>query len=86
LTIAEKFRPQIVLLDVGMPGMNGLELARCLRQRNGSPRPFIVAVTGWAKPEDVARSREAGFDLHMVKPVDEPELLRLIETHSQSTH
>jgi CheY-like chemotaxis protein len=86
LSAAEGFRPQIVMLDVGMPGMNGLELARRLRQRNGSPRPFIVAVTGWAKPEDEALSREAGFDLHLVKPVEEPELLKVIEAHSQSIH
>jgi PAS domain S-box-containing protein len=86
LNASEGFRPQIILLDVGMPGMNGFELARSLRERNGSPRPFIVAVTGWAKLEDEARSREAGFDLHLLKPVDEPELLKMIETHSQSIH
>jgi CheY-like chemotaxis protein len=80
------FRPQIVLLDIGMPGLNGLEIARRLRQRNRSPRPLIVAVTGWGKPEDEARSREAGFDLHLVKPVEEPELLKVLGTHSRSVH
>ena len=80
------FRPQIVLLDIGMPGLNGLEIARHLRQRNRSPRPLIVAVTGWGKPEDEARSLEAGFDLHLVKPVEEPELLKVLGTHSRSIH
>ncbi|MDB5804406.1 MAG: domain S-box, partial [Betaproteobacteria bacterium] len=71
---AESFRPEIVLLDIGMPGMNGLEVARRLRQRNRSPRPLIVAVTGWGKPEDRSRGQEAGFDLHLVKPVEEEAL------------
>ena len=48
----EGFRPQVVLLDIGMPGMNGLEIARRLRERHRRPRPLIVAVTGWAKSED----------------------------------
>src|SRR5262249_49633571 len=73
------FRPQIVLLDIGMPGMNGLEVARSLRARQRSPRPLIVATTGWAKPEDESRTREAGFDIHLVKPVEESDLLRILE-------
>src|SRR5205823_3879555 len=55
----EGFRPQIVLLDIGMPGLNGLEVARRLRERNRSPRPLIVAITGWAKPEDEVQTRAA---------------------------
>jgi CheY-like chemotaxis protein len=82
----EGFRPQVVLLDIGMPGMNGLEIARRLRERARSPRPLIVAVTGWAKTEDEARSREAGFDLHLVKPVEEAALLQLLGNYSGSIH
>ncbi len=82
----EGFRPQVVLLDIGMPGMNGLEIARRLRERARSPRPLIVAVTGWAKSEDEARSREAGFDLHLVKPVEEAALLKLLGNYSGSIH
>jgi CheY-like chemotaxis protein/anti-sigma regulatory factor (Ser/Thr protein kinase) len=80
------FRPDIVLLDIGMPGMNGLEVARRLRERRTDPRPFIVAVTGWGKPEDEARSREAGFDVHLVKPVEEDNLLQVIDTRDRVIH
>ena len=79
----EGFRPQIVLLDIGMPGMNGLEVARRLRERNRRPRPLIVATTGWAKPEDEEQSRAAGFDFHLLKPVEEADLLRILDAHAQ---
>ena len=82
----EDFRPQVVLLDIGMPGMNGLEIARRLRERARSPRPLIVAVTAWSKSEDEARSLEAGFDLHLVKPVEETALLKVLGTYSGSIH
>jgi PAS domain S-box-containing protein len=86
LDIYESFRPDIVLLDISMPGMNGLELARHIRVRDSNPRPLIVAITGWNQPIDKLRSQEAGFDLHLLKPVEEPELLRLIGTHSRLMH
>ena len=79
----EGFRPQIVLLDIGMPGMNGLEVARRLRERNRRPRPLIVATTGWAKPEDEMQTHAAGFDIHLVKPVEEADLLRLLDAQAQ---
>jgi len=82
----EGFRPEIVLLDLGMPGMNGLEVARRLRQRNRSPRPLIVAITGWGKADDETLSRDAGFDLHMVKPVEELDVLKILRTHSGIVH
>ncbi len=70
----ESFRPEIVLLDLGMPGINGLEVARRMRERKRDPEPLIVAVTGWGTVDDRSRSREAGFDAHLVKPVDEGQL------------
>jgi PAS domain S-box-containing protein len=78
LLAAEGFRPDIILLDIGMPGMNGLEVARKLRERRRGPQPVIVAVTGWGNAEDEERSREAGFDLHLVKPVEETRLREII--------
>ena len=73
----DEFRPDIVLLDIGLPGMNGYEVARRLRSRSG--RGFrIIAVTGWGQAEDRKQSAEAGFDLHLVKPVDEAQLLRIL--------
>jgi len=77
LRVAASYRPDVVLLDIGMPGMNGFEVARRLRAQ-ARPQPLIVAVTGWGKPDDQKRSREAGFDLHLVKPVEEAELRQVL--------
>jgi len=66
--------PEIVLLDIGLPGMDGYEVARLLRSRGSSAR--LVALTGYGQPEDVRRARDAGFDTHLVKPVDLQHLLR----------
>jgi CheY-like chemotaxis protein len=75
LEAAAEFRPDIVLLDIGMPGMDGYEVARRLRTlKAGDPRPRIVAVTGWGQDLDRQQSREAGFDVHLVKPVDVAQL------------
>jgi PAS domain S-box-containing protein len=72
------FRPDIVLLDIGMPGLDGYEVARRL-QTLKKDRPFrIVAVTGWGQQADRAKSKEAGFDLHLVKPVDVNDLARAL--------
>jgi PAS domain S-box-containing protein len=79
LAVAAEFHPQVALLDIGLPGMDGYELARCLRgQTNSGPPPLLVAVTGWGAEEDRRRAHEAGFDLHLVKPIDPAKLNRLI--------
>lgn len=62
------FAPDLVLLDLGLPGMNGYEVARRLRGEPGGTDVTIVAITGWGQPADRARTREAGFDHHLVKP------------------
>jgi signal transduction histidine kinase len=77
LELARTFGPEVVLLDIGMPGMDGFEVARRLRKMNPQPRPLIVAVTGWGASDDERRTREAGFDLHLVKPVEEAQLQRI---------
>jgi CheY-like chemotaxis protein len=59
--------------------MNGLEVAKRLRARDRLPRPTLIAVTGWNKAEDVERTRDAGFDIHLVKPVSEDQLLELLQ-------
>jgi signal transduction histidine kinase len=69
LTVAAAFRPDTVLLDIGMPGMNGYEAARKLRDAHG-PSLRIIALTGWGAEEDRRQAHEAGFDRHLVKPVD----------------
>ena len=70
LAAARSFRPEIVLLDLGMPGMDGYAVAHQLREVDGLARAMIVAVTGFGRDEDVRRTREAGFDHHLTKPVE----------------
>jgi CheY-like chemotaxis protein len=67
---ARSFRPDVVLLDIGMPGMNGYEVAARLRQEEGCRDALIIAASGYGQEEDRRRSREAGFDHHLVKPID----------------
>jgi len=78
LSEAEEFRPDVVLLDIGLPGLDGFEVARRLRSRFGTQDLRIIAQTGWGQEADRERSRAAGFDLHLVKPIDPTELLRII--------
>jgi CheY-like chemotaxis protein len=68
LARAEATRPDIILVDIGLPGMDGYELARRIRAQRGA-EPILVAVTGYGQADDQRRSREAGFDAHLTKPV-----------------
>jgi CheY-like chemotaxis protein len=79
LAVAESFHPDAVLLDIGMPGLNGYEVCRKLRERPATSKAMIVALTGWGQEEDRRRSREFGFDQHLVKPV-EPSTLEALLT------
>jgi PAS domain S-box-containing protein len=78
LRLAQEFHPQIVLLDIGMPGMDGYEVARRLRDLDTRP-VRVVAVTGWGQAADRERSRAAGFDLHLVKPIDLQDLAQALD-------
>jgi CheY-like chemotaxis protein len=75
---AEAFRPDVVLLDIGMPTMNGYETARRIRQQHWGKEMFLVAVSGWGQEEDKRRAIDAGFDRHLTKPVEFPHLQALI--------
>jgi PAS domain S-box-containing protein len=75
LTLAEIFRPQIALLDIGLPDMTGLELARQIRARSWGVSMRLIAVTGWGQESDRRQSTDAGFDEHFTKPVDPDQLL-----------
>ncbi|MGE5835199.1 MAG: PAS domain S-box protein [Acidobacteriota bacterium] len=75
---AERLRPDAVLLDIGLPGMNGYEACRRIREQPWGKDIFLVALTGWGMEEDRARAREAGFDTHMVKPVNHDALVKLL--------
>jgi len=74
LEVLARFRPEAMLVDIGMPGMDGYELARRVRARQPTGQPTLIAVTGWGGDEDRRRVREAGFDHHLVKPVGVAEL------------
>jgi PAS domain S-box-containing protein len=70
LDAAADFRPQVVFLDIGLPGLNGYEVARRMRADTLLPQPLLVALTGWGTDEDRRQAHAAGFDRHLVKPVD----------------
>jgi signal transduction histidine kinase/DNA-binding response OmpR family regulator len=78
LQIAQEFRPDVVLLDIGLPGMNGFEVAQCLRAQQGCHDALLIALTGYGEAESRTRSAQAGFDFHMVKPADVNLLLSML--------
>lgn len=71
---AQAFRPQVILLDIGLPGTNGYDVCRALRQQPWGRSALIIAMTGWGQEEDRRNSRDAGFDHHLVKPA-KPQLV-----------
>jgi CheY-like chemotaxis protein len=79
IQIALEFAPEVGLLDIGLPDMDGYELARALRTNPQLSGLFLVALTGWGQDEDRRRAREAGFDAHITKPADPAVLERLVE-------
>lgn len=78
LDVAIKTRPDVALLDIGLPGMDGYALGRALRTRHETRKTFLIALTGYGRDEDRRRSREAGFDVHFIKPVDPQRLSAVI--------
>jgi DNA-binding response OmpR family regulator len=80
LTVAAEFLPQLAVLDIGLPVMDGYELARRLRRIDGLENIRLIAVSGYGQHSDHRRSREAGFDHHLVKPVDMVRLMALAVT------
>jgi CheY-like chemotaxis protein len=78
LQVAAEFHPDAVLLDIGMPDLNGYETARALRATPGGTDLELIALTGWGHPDDKLRAAEAGFDRHLTKPVDPAELEELL--------
>jgi len=76
---AEQFHPEVAFVDIGMPKVHGYEVARRMRAAPGTARTLLVAVTGWGQENDRRRAREAGFDRHLVKPVDPQEIEAILE-------
>jgi CheY-like chemotaxis protein len=79
LRMVRDFDPDVALIDIGMPGMTGYDVAREIRQVYGAGRPLLIAATGWKQSSDKILARLAGFDHHLAKPFDPQALLVLIE-------
>jgi DNA-binding response OmpR family regulator len=77
---ASDFRPDVVIMDIGLPGFDGLEAIRRIGALWLEPRPFMIALTGWSLEVDRLASSEAGADMHLAKPVDHAELRRVLES------
>jgi PAS domain S-box-containing protein len=78
LELAERFRPQAMVLDISLPGLDGYSLARKLRERPWATSAILIAVSGWGREEDQRRSKEAGFDYHLMKPVSSEAIESLL--------
>ena len=76
--LAGEYRPDVILLDIGLPKLNGYEACRLIREQLNGKRVVLIAMTGWGQDEDRRRSREAGFDHHMVKPLNPQSLVRML--------
>ena len=75
---AERFRPEVVLLDIGMPDIDGHEVCARIRSQSWGGSMVLIAVSGWGQEGDRRRSARAGFNMHLVKPVDPDALLRIV--------
>lgn len=82
--IADTLRPDVMVIDLGMPRMDGYQVARWVRQQPWGTRATLIAVTGWGQESDRRRTLDAGFDAHLVKPVDLDALIRLIDVSSST--
>lgn len=78
LTIAQQFEPDLILLDISLPDIDGYEVLRRLREQTFASRPIVAAVTGFGQPEDRIRTQEAGFDHHLVKPFGPDDLMKML--------
>jgi CheY-like chemotaxis protein len=76
---AKKSNPEVVLLDIGLPGMDGYQVAAHLRQNQTAERPTLIAISGYGQEEDLRLAKEAGFDHHLVKPIASDDLIKLLE-------
>ena len=84
LAAIEAFRPEVVFLDIGLPGMDGYEIAQLMRQAPAMRSALLVALTGYGQDKDRERARQAGFDQHLTKPVDPSTLLRVLRSPKRS--
>ncbi len=83
LAVIESVQPDIALIDIGLPGIDGYELVRQLRESLGNNHTYLVAVTGYGQPSDIEAAFEAGFDNHLVKPLDLQKFSRILGFHGR---
>jgi PAS domain S-box-containing protein len=84
LEVAERIRPDVVLLDIGMPRLNGYDTCHRIREQPWGRSPVMIALTGWGQEEDKRRTQDAGFDAHLIKPVDPTALMNLLDSRAKS--
>jgi CheY-like chemotaxis protein len=80
--VAGRFRPDVAVVDLGMPRLSGYDVARRIREQPWGKQMLLVAATGWAKEEDRRRTKQAGFDVHLVKPVDPSAFRELLASRT----
>jgi two-component system CheB/CheR fusion protein len=78
VALIEREQPEVALVDIGLPKIDGYEVARRIRAGKSSPTLTLVALTGYGQPDDIEAARQAGFDYHLIKPVNPEELERLL--------
>ena len=83
LALADEFQPNVIFLDIGLPDISGYDVARALRSRSVASQLTLVAVTGWGAEEDRRRAQQAGFDEHLVKPVDTKKVTELLRREGE---
>ncbi len=83
LRAIEQWQPEVAVLDIGMPDLNGYDVSHRVRGQPGSPQPLLIACTGWGQQEDRERARAAGFDVHLIKPIHPGAVLEVISSHAQ---
>lgn len=79
IELAAQYRPDVVLLDIGMPGLNGYDTCRGIRSQPENKSALIIALTGWSQETDRQQSRDAGFDFHLIKPVELAALEKVLK-------
>jgi CheY-like chemotaxis protein len=81
LQLGREHRPDVVILDIGMPDLNGYDVARTARNEDWGKSAYLIALTGWGQAEDKERARMAGFDRHLTKPVDPDLVEEILKEH-----
>jgi len=85
LALIAQWQPEVAVVDIGMKDLDGYQLCRAVRARQDIEQPLMIACTGWGQDDDIRRSRESGFDFHLVKPIEPEALLRLIAGRANGT-